>query len=571
MPTLDFKGKNHIYAHHLTVPYRPLQLDESRSLLPSSQNGDVPLTDQNLIIHGDNLHALKALLPHYSGRVKCIYIDPPYNTGSQEWIYNDRVNSPMMQAWLAKNSPVDSEDLERHDKWMCMMWPRMHLLRELLRDDGVIFVSIDDNEQWRLLGMMEEIFGEENFIATLSYTQNLGALPGRHINQVTEYVHIFAKEIDSVELSRIPIDTTGMKIGEDEHGLYREGFVLNRSGHSANRADRPNLYFPIFVARDLSISLQRRNSSDVEVFPTHADGSDAVWRWGKERIGDNLHNILVKRHRRTEYQFLTKIRPDAHGGKFTSKPRSLWMSPKYSASNGTNTIKAIFNNQRIFDYPKSVDFVADIVRFGSTPLNGSHNESDIILDSFAGSGTTAHAVLALNKEDGGNRRFILVECEDYADSITAERIRRVIRGVPKAKDKQLKEGLGGSFAYCTLGEAIDVDSLLEGGTLPSYSDLASYLLHTATGISASPRDLNSSDTEGHFFSSAEQDYYLIYEPSVGFLRSGDAALNLERAERIREKGRSAVVFAAADYIGQRQLSQWDIIFCQLPYELGFGG
>ncbi len=201
----------------------------------------------------------------------------------------------------------------------------------------------------------------------------------------------------------------------------------------------------------------------------------------------------------------------------------------------------------------------------------SEYEPDIILDSFAGSGTTAHAVLALNKEDGGNRRFILVECEDYADSITAERVRRVISGVPNAKNKQLKDGLGGSFAYCTLGEAIDIESLLKGDALPSFFDIASYLLHTATGISALPDDLEKLDDDGRFYSDGERDYYLIYQPILEFLRSGNAALNLERAERIREKGRPAVVFAAATYISQSALSKWRITFCQLPYELGFGG
>ena len=132
MPTLEFKGKQHIYAHHLTVPYRPLVPDPGRSLNPAD-------ADDNLIIHGDNLHALKALLPRYAGRVKCIYIDPPYNTGNEGWVYNDNVNSPLMGEWLKANSPVDGEDLERHDKWLCMMWPRLHLLRELLSKDGVIW------------------------------------------------------------------------------------------------------------------------------------------------------------------------------------------------------------------------------------------------------------------------------------------------------------------------------------------------------------------------------------------------------------------------------------------------
>ena len=160
MPTLDFKGKQHVYAHHLTVPFRPLVPDAEKSLNPAE-------ADDNLIIHGDNLYALKALLPRYAGKVKCIYIDPPYNTGNEGWVYNDRVNNPLFKEWFKQQSPVDGEDLERHDKWLCMMWPRLHLLKELLAEDGVIFVSINDNEQHHLRMMMDEIFGEDFFLAEL--------------------------------------------------------------------------------------------------------------------------------------------------------------------------------------------------------------------------------------------------------------------------------------------------------------------------------------------------------------------------------------------------------------------
>ena len=153
MPTLDFN-----YAHHLTVPSRTIEPDARKSLLPK---GSKPSLDDNLIIHGDNLHALKALMPRYAGKTKCIYLDPPYNTGNEGWIYNDNVNSPMMQEWLKDKSPVDGEDLERHDKWLCMMWPRLQLLGELLAGDGVIFISIDDNEQHCLRMVMDEIFGVE--------------------------------------------------------------------------------------------------------------------------------------------------------------------------------------------------------------------------------------------------------------------------------------------------------------------------------------------------------------------------------------------------------------------------
>ena len=203
------------------------------------------------------------------------------------------------------------------------------------------------------------------------------------------------------------------------------------------------------------------------------------------------------------------------------------------------------------------------------------DENSIVLDSFAGSGTTAQAVLALNKEDGGNRKFILVECEEYADTITAERLRRVINGVPTARDAALREGLGGSFTYCTLGEPIDAEGMLTGTALPSYSSLAAYLLHTASGVSTSESALAPRNGDGLFYSDDNTDYYLLYEPSIDWLRSNEAILNEERAKCIsavrRQEGRKAIVFGAGKYIGQRELTDMGITFCQLPYEIGRAG
>ncbi|HPI63150.1 MAG TPA: site-specific DNA-methyltransferase, partial [Alphaproteobacteria bacterium] len=170
MPTLEFKGKQFVYSHHHSVPFRELVIDKDKSLSKK------PNLDDNLIIHGDNLHALKALMPQYAGKIKCIYIDPPYNTGNEGWCYNDNVNSPLMKEWVAKNAnPVDKEDLQRHDKWLCMMYPRLKLLHELLADDGVIFVSIDDHEQHHLRAIMDEIFGEENFVANIVWQKKYAA------------------------------------------------------------------------------------------------------------------------------------------------------------------------------------------------------------------------------------------------------------------------------------------------------------------------------------------------------------------------------------------------------------
>ncbi len=524
--------------------------------------------DDNLIIHGDNLHALKALLPRYANRVKCIYIDPPYNTGSQAWVFNDNVNSPLMQTWL--KSSVDLEDLERHDKWLCMMWPRLHLLRELLADNGAIFVSIDDHEQWRLLGLMEEIFGEQNFVDTLVHIQNLGAVSGKYLREVNEHIHVFAKDISQLDLGTFVKEAPDDGWFSDEWGNYRLGSGLIRIGLSGTPVDRPNLHFPIFVGDDLSISTERLSPSDVAVYPTDAQGDPAVWRWGKQKVEREPHNLLIRPHSRMGYQFTIKIRPSDSVGNFREKPTSLWNKPQYSAASGTNAMKAIFDGERRFNFPKAVALVEDVLRFANVGPN------DIVLDSFAGSGTTAHAALALNNEDGGNRKFILVECEDYADSITAERVRRVIGGVPAARDKALKQGLGGSFTYCELGEPIEAESMLTGKALPSYSALAAYLLHTATGASVGQSELAPQDDDGYFHTIDETAFYLLYKDNLEWLCSNAGMLTAERAKRIGDAVsasaavKRAIVFAPGKYIGQRELTAQRITFCQIPYEMHRG-
>ena len=218
----------------------------------------------------------------------------------------------------------------------------------------------------------------------------------------------------------------------------------------------------------------------------------------------------------------------------------------------------------LFVTPKPSGLVERILRIATNP-------DSIVLDSFAGSGTTAHAVLALNKEDGGNRRFIMVECEEYADTITAERVRRVINGVPDARDKSLREGLGGSFTYCTLGDPVELEAMLTGDALPSYSALAAYLLHTASGISAGRASLEPQNDDGLFYTNGDTDYYLLYNPDVDWLSGNEGMLNEARAKSIsaasRGQGRKAIVFGPGKYMGQRDLTSMGITFCQLPYQM----
>jgi len=452
-----------------------------------------------------------------------------------------------------------------------MMWPRLQLLRELLAEDGVIFVSIDDHEQWRLLGIMEEVFGENNHIDTLVHVHNKGAVSGKHLREVNEFVHVFSKDSDAVRFGLFERELATGTVKEDELGNYRHGSGLLRIGMSGTPEDRPNLHFPIFVRSDGSFGTSRKYRDDVEVLPKDGQGNPAVWRWSREKVDRDRHNLELLPHSRTKFQFVIKIRPDEQSGQFLEKPSSLWDKPRYSSATGTNGIKRLFEGERRFDFPKSSEFVKDLLQFSNV------GPDDIVLDSFAGSGTTAHAVLALNKEDGGNRKFILVECEDYADTITAERVRRVIRGVPNAKDAGLRDGLDGEFTYCTLGDPITVEGLLSGDSMPAFDQLAAYLICCATGAPVKLSDLITPDDAefdgdtSFVYETDRQRFHLFYRPEKSWLTSNEGALNSERAEQISRDaklvGKSAVVFGPVRYMNSSDLRAHGITFCQLPYEL----
>ena len=530
MPTLEFNGKHHIYTHHLTVPYRPLETDKNRSCNPTSE-------DDNLIIHGDNLHALKALLPRYANRIKCIYIDPPYNTGNEGWIYNDNVNSPLMQEWLKENVPIDGEDLERHEKWLCMMWPRLHLLKELLAKDGIIFISIDDNEQHHLRMLMDEIFGENNFIGTFLWKKKGTSTntEGATVSPVADYQVCYRKSDVGSITPRVTPKETRKYPNQDEEGKYRMEIIEKKN---TGTYARKTMQFQI-------LGQYPRAGKRWQIGEKTARKLEANNRF-------IIHNGLVKKK---IYDFEDKDTTSAH-------PTYLPESCGSSDSAEKDLINILEDSG--FETSKPVELVSYLLKLSS-------NSNDIILDSFAGSGTTAHALLALNQEDGGNRKFILIECEDYADTITAERVRRVINGVPDASDDSLHEGLGGSFTYCTLGKPIEIEAMLTGKELPPYAVLATNLLFTTAGISVEEDTLDQRNGDGLFYTDNQNDYYLLYKPDLEFLRSNEAILNLEQAKRIQdsshENGKKAIVYAAGNYIGQRELTKMGIAFCQLPYSI----
>ncbi|MEF1308987.1 site-specific DNA-methyltransferase [Vibrio mytili] len=602
MPTLDFKGKQFVYSHHLSVPFRELKVVADKSL---PLDGNTASLDDNLIIHGDNLEALKALLPTHAGKVDCIFIDPPYNTGNEGWCYNDNVRSPLMQEWLKKSAnPVDKEDMERHDKWLCMMWPRLILLYELLADDGVLFVTIDDNEQHRLRMILDEIFQkEESFYGHIAWQKKYATSnDAKGFSAMHDHVLVYRKS-ESFErnlLERTEGNDSNYR-HEDENGVYRiDNYTCNKTSD-----ERPNLYYPVI-----------NPNTGEEIWPKKT----SVWRYSKERHQENIQNDLVYWGKDGKGAPAFKRYKHALKGGGGTVPSTWWPHDFASHTDeAKKTLRNIMGNDSVeFFTPKPVTLLKRILEIATDP-------ESIILDSFAGSGTTAHAVLEANKSDEGNRKFILIECEDYADEVTAERVRRVINGYPftgnqkqellsekitwsvfekkhaellekiakveakHSKDfdkikKELKDGvltvtgerkvdefapgIGGSFTYCTLGEPIQIESLLTGEAMPSFDALARYVFYTATGQSL--ETVAKASADGFIGETDLFRIHLFYRPESEWLRSNEAALNADKVEAIAKNNatkKRTIVFAVAKFMSQKDLTEKRIEFCQLPYAI----
>lgn len=601
MPTLDFKGKQFVYSHHLSVPFRELKVVADKSL---PQEGKAASLDDNLIIHGDNLEALKALLPTHAGKVDCIFIDPPYNTGNEGWCYNDNVRSPLMQEWLKKSAnPVDKEDMERHDKWLCMMWPRLILLRELLNEYGSIFITIGDDEQHALRLLLDEIFGRENFITSICWKRKVSpSNDAEYFSSDHDWLLVYAKNQDEWSINRLPMNEGQLKNYTSSDGEERGAWSSGTYTCNKSKSERPNLYYGI----------TNPNTGDV-VYPSET----AVWKFSQEKTIalQNDDMLYWGKDGKSTKPRLKKFLSEAKG----VVPRSVW---DYSDSGSTQSasieLSKIFNGVSPFPTPKPSILISKILKIAT-------DDNSIILDSFAGSGTTAHAVLEANKSDEGNRKFILIECEDYADEVTAERVRRVINGYPftgnqkqellsekitwsvfekkhaellekiakvEAKHsndfdkikKELKDGvltvtgerkvdefapgISGSFTYCTLGEPIQIESLLTGDAMPSFDALARYVFYTATGQSL--ETVAKASADGFIGETDLFRIHLFYRPDSEWLRSNEAALNADKVEVIAKNNatkKRTIVFAVAKFMSQKDLTEKRIEFCQLPYAI----
>lgn len=470
MPTLNWIGKEAVINHHNDVPFKTLDLQYTT---------DASNVSENKIIHGDNLEALKALLPEYEGRIKCIYIDPPYNTGNENWVYNDNVNSPRIRKWLGQVVGKEAEDLTRHDKWLCMMYPRLKLLQKLLSDDGAIFISIDDNEQANLKLICDEIFGSGNFVDQFIWYINDGHTDNQdEITKVHEYILCYAKHRVSCKTNSVvdPSIDADSKILNDfaENSITKNGqknppsIVTLKKGfpceiESLSKEKHPNIERLMNEAREFGYITRDMTKKYGMTYPGRLDEMIVEnWKLIKDcRVFSGWMNN-AKLNKFIENGFSPLDDSDSKIRFYLSKNgvvyyrrdgrETHYIQSVIEKIGTTETNKYMLESMGIvFDYPKPYSLIQYLLSIYS-------DSNSIILDSFAGSGTTAHAVLNLNKQDGGNRKFILVEMEDYAESITAERVRRVINGYGEGKNAVA--GTGGSFSYYELGEPIMNDGYL---------------------------------------------------------------------------------------------------------------
>lgn len=439
MPRLEWVGKDKVIRHHEEVPLRMLErqysFDENGQSV--ADNGS-----QNMLIHGDNLEALKALMPKYEGKITCIYIDPPYNTGNESWVYNDNVNDPKLKKWLGKVVGKEGEDLSRHDKWLCMMYPRLKLLQALLADDGVIFISIDANEKYLLKAICDEIFGFQHFVSEIAVINNLkGRSDGKFIATAHESLLIYQKGQFVSHGVAVPEHYQKEYRLSDEQGKYRL-LGLRKRGSNARAVDRPNLFYPVYCDPNTQTFSLVPFDGAVEILPRLSNGEDGTWRWCKETLMERIDEVVAKIVKtRNAYDLFQKDYLPEDGSK-RIKPKSFWMGSEFSAEAGTLELKKILG-QGVFATPKPSDMIAYCIE------QTGHRDA-IILDAFAGSGTTAHAVLKMNRADGQKRRFILIEVEDYAESIMAERVKRVICGYDGGGTAV--KGTGGTFSFYALGK-----------------------------------------------------------------------------------------------------------------------
>ena len=581
MPTLEWIGKNKVVNHHQEVPFRVLErqysFDEQGQHIEN--NGS-----ENMIIHGDNLEALKALLPQYEGKVKCIYIDPPYNTGNEGWCYNDNVSDPHIQKWLGEVVGKEGEDLTRHDKWLCMMYPRLMLLQKLLAEDGVIFISIDDNELYNLKSICDEIFGASCYASDVAWQRTYSTRnDSKGIVNEVEHILVYSKEPEWNPNKLPRTEEMNARYSNPDNDVCAwkstDAFAPGASTHQGMVYAIQNPFTGVLLypsnGRHWSLGQDQmfeimsqwgeyelREIDDVQKRASICGVSEEQVKSSVKAImlSDNLENAAQKAsaiYNRGQWPLFyfgqdgkggirRKTYINTVGGRI---PTNFW---PFSETGHTDEAKkemlAIFDGKATFDTPKPHRLIEFVLKVAGT-------QDALILDSFAGSGTTAHAVLNMNKADGGHRKFILVEMGDYADTITAERVKRVIKGYGEGKNAV--EGTGGNFSYYELGEPL----LLPSGNLNEKvgtEKIRDYIWYTETKKPLPDHKNSNPYFLGENNSTA---YYFFYEPQKV------CVLNYDFVATIPEKAEGYIIYADRCTLSEQELQQLGITFKKIPRDI----
>ncbi|MFC2490398.1 MAG: site-specific DNA-methyltransferase [Prevotella sp.] len=583
MPTLHWIGKDKVINHHAEVPFRVL---DHKYGYRGEQPADKTATHSgNKIIHGDNLEALKALLPEYEGRVDCIYIDPPYNTGNEGWVYNDNVNDPHIRKWLGEVVGAEGEDLSRHDKWLCMMYPRLRLLQQLLSENGVIFISIDSNELKNLQLICDEVFGSNCFVNIISWQRTYSPRnDSKGIVNEVEYVLVYSKVQDWQPLKLPRTAEMDAKYANPDNDVAPwTSDNPNAPGASTHQGMVYAIQHPFTgeLIYPASKSCWRYNQEtmldimngwcgyelrDID----DAKNRAAVCSIPVDEVRPNVLAIMLKeplelsRNKAKEIYdkgpwpkfYFTKrgkggIRRKTYLTNLDGRvPTNFWpFSEVGHTDEAKKELISIFGGKAPFDTPKPT-------RLLERMLSIATGKDSIVLDSFAGSGTTAHAVMMRNKEDGGNRKFILIELMDYAESITAERIRRVMNGY--GEGKKAVEGLGGSFDYYELGEPL----FNEDGTL-----------NEAVGADKIRAYVYYTETHQHLARQQDTDYpYLLdYHGGTGYFfyyePDNVTTISYDILHIVPQKAEHYVIYADVCTLGKAQLAKMNIVFKKIPRDI----
>jgi adenine-specific DNA-methyltransferase len=532
MPTLHWVGKDKVVNHHHDVPFRVL----NKVSTFAAPNGLPTNSTDNRIIHGDNLEALKSLLPEFEGQVKCIYIDPPYNTGNECWVYNDAVNDPKMKRWLGQVVGKEGEDLSRHDKWLCMMYPRLKLLHRMLASDGVFLCSIDENEYHKLKLILDEIFGANHYLGTICWrTRNTDNRVKTRLSVDHEFVIVYSK---GAPLQGRVIDRSDFKNPDkDSRGPYVTDPLTGKATADPSTG-RPNLHY----------TMENPNSGD-QYPPDPARG------WITDHTG---YQELLATNR--IWWPADPARGNPRKKRFLSETSermplsTFWADTK--GQTGADELDRIMGS-RVFAFPKAMDFITRLLDVACPP-------DAIVLDSFAGSGTTAHAVLKLNAVDGGSRRFILVEMGDYAESITAERVKRVMKGYGSPEETA---GLGGGFDYYTIGESMFLtdDNLNEVVGTEAIRGYVAY----SEGIPVADRVLSDNPHSCYLLGlNRETAWIFNYEPGRATSLDMDFLAGLRFGGGTgAAKPRTVIIYADRCLLSKDFMAKHGIIFKKIPRDI----